>query len=225
MTYGAPATLAGTLLLRDEAGYNEFIALKLVQPICTVVDSRTVSVPGLQYGRAHSGVRIIQAGVYGSDEHSGTLRERLDRLVGHRVTIQGDLFPAQTGYHRTEVQLRVEAVDAIDAAGRQALRVTRPEFKAQDVAAFDVTINAGRRLLLETRETGSARLLLPPDQYVSHLMTGAGWLWVDCREGYDRKLISTTEKEGICFDGEDPCGLPAFPTKTIILKFRCTKKP
>jgi len=51
-----------------------------------------------------SAIREIQAGVYGSDAGSDNLRDRLDRLVGHRVKIKGDLFPAQTGYHRINVQ-------------------------------------------------------------------------------------------------------------------------
>jgi Domain of unknown function (DUF4431) len=225
MTYGTPSTLAGTLFLNDEAGYNQFTALRLTRPICTAPDPRDVADPGLQYERAHSGVRVVQAGVYGSDAASQTLRDRLDRLVGHRVMIKGVLFQAHTGYHRTDVQLSVEAVDAVDAAGRQALRVAKPEFKAKDVAAYDVTINAGPRLLIEAHEIESAMPLLPSDQYISHTMTGGGVLYIDCRDGYDRKLISSTETDGVgCFDG-DLCGLSAFPTKPVIFRFRCTRKP
>ena len=36
--YGAVTTLAGTLLLRDEAGYNQFIVLKPVRAVCAVAD-------------------------------------------------------------------------------------------------------------------------------------------------------------------------------------------
>ena len=38
--YGAPATLTGTLLLKDEAGYNQFISLKPVRAICVEVDPK-----------------------------------------------------------------------------------------------------------------------------------------------------------------------------------------
>jgi Domain of unknown function (DUF4431) len=219
--YGSPATVSGKLSVVDEAGYNQFIALNPQRPICTTPDSRK----GLEWERGQSGVRVIQAGVYGSDDASEALRDRLNRLVGHEVTIKGILFPAQTGYHRTDVQLGVEAVDPVDSSGRDALQAAPAPFKARDVDAYDVTVNAGKRLVVEARATGSGDPLLPGDRYVTHWMTGGEVLYVNCLDGYDRKLISTTEKDGgICFDG-DLCGLSAFPKKPIIIKFRCTKKP
>jgi hypothetical protein len=42
-------------------------------------------------------------------------------------------------------------------------------------------------------------------------------------DGFERKLISSTDKDMFCFDG-DLCGLQAFPTKPVIIKLRCTKK-
>jgi hypothetical protein len=225
LKYGAPTTLSGTLSLRDEAGYNQFIVLKLVRPICTVTDPKGLANPSDEYYRRQNGVKEIQAVVYGSDTASTKLRDRLERLLGNRVIIKGDLFPATTGYHRTNVELRVLAVDAVDAAGQQALLAATVPFRAREVAAYDVTINAGQRLVIEARETGSASLLLPADQYAPHWMTGGEVVYVNCRDGYERKLISTTEKErGICSD-EDLCGLSAFPKKPVIIKFRCIRKP
>ncbi|MGD0778222.1 MAG: hypothetical protein ABSC05_36010, partial [Candidatus Solibacter sp.] len=67
--------------------------------------------------------------------------------------------------------------------------------------------------------------LLPANQYAPHWMTGGEVLYVDCRDGYERKLISTTEKGGgVCFDG-DLCGLSAFPGRRVIIKFLCNEKP
>uniref|UniRef100_Q024R4 DUF4431 domain-containing protein n=1 Tax=Solibacter usitatus (strain Ellin6076) TaxID=234267 RepID=Q024R4_SOLUE len=219
--YGTAATVSGRLSVVDESGYNQFIALNLQRPICTTPDSRK----GLEWERGQTGVRVIQAGVYGSDDASEALRDRLNRLVGHSVTIKGALFPAQTGYHRTDVQLGVEAVNPLDSSGRDALQLPPVPFKAREVAAYDVTVNAGKRLVVEAREARSEDLLIPGDKYVTHWMTGGEVLYVNCLDGYDRKLISTTEKDGgICFDG-DLCGLSAFPKKPVIIRFRCTKKP
>jgi Domain of unknown function (DUF4431) len=204
--------LAGTLILKDEAGYNQFIALRLPRAICTMPDPY------------HGAIREIQAGVYGSDAHSEDLRDRLDRLVGYRVTIKGVLFAAHTGYHRTKVQHGVESVDAADAAGKRALRIPKPEFRARNVAVYDVTINAGRRLAIEAHQTGSGKALRPADKYLSHWMTGGEVLYVDCLDGFERSLISSTDKDMFCFDG-DLCGIQAFTTKPVIIKIRCTKKP
>ena len=44
--YGAPITLAGTLLLKDEAGYNQFVAVKLTRPICAVGNPKDTAYPG-----------------------------------------------------------------------------------------------------------------------------------------------------------------------------------
>jgi hypothetical protein len=219
--YGAPTTLSGELSMRDEAGYNQFIALDLGYPICTAPDPR----PGLEWEPVQSRVRVVQAGVYGSDGASDALRDRLNRLVGHRVMIKGILFAAQTGYHRTNVQLGVEKIDAVDAGGQQALRSPKVEVRPQAVAAYAVTIHAGRRLVIEVHEAESGRSLTPSDLYVSHWMTGGEVLYVDCRDGYGRSLIRSTEKSGgFCFDG-DLCGFSAFPTKPVVLKFRCSRNP
>ena len=225
LKYGASTTIEGTLQLRDEAGYNQFIAVKLARPICAIGNPKDTAYPGDDLEHKRTGVRDIQAGVYGSDSSSIALRDRLERLIGHRVVIKGDLFPATTGYHRTGVQLSVEAVEPADVGGQQALIAPKVPFRPKDVNAYDVTINAGPRLVIEAREYGSSAPLLPADQYAPHWMTGGEVLYVDCRDGYQRKLISTTEKGGgICLDG-DLCGLSAFPNTGVLIKFRCNKRP
>jgi hypothetical protein len=56
-------------------------------------------------------------------------------------------------------------------------------------------------------------------------MTGLEVVYIDCRDGYERKLTSSTEKDGgICVDG-DLCGFNAFPEKPVIIRYHCTKKP
>jgi hypothetical protein len=223
--YGAPTTLSGTLSLKDQAGYIQFIVLKLVLPICTFTDPKDATDPSDEYYRGQSGVTEIQAGVYGVDGDPYALGDRLERLVGYRVVVKGDLFPATTGYHRTNVQLRVQAVEPVDGVGQQALLAPAMSFTPKDVAAYDVTINAGERLSIEAHESGSAIPLVPVDQYVPHSVTGGDVLYLDCREGYKRSLISNSEKGGgICFD-ELTCGLAAFPENLVVIKFRCTKKP
>jgi hypothetical protein len=208
--YGAPVTLRGTLYLRDQAGYVQFIVLKPEQAVCIESDPR------------QTGVTEIQAGAYGAAE-SDALPDRLDRLIGHRVIVKGELLPATTGYHRTNVQLRVEGVDPIDQDGQQALRSPKAPFRAKDVGAYDVTVNAGPRLVIEAHERASNAPLLPADEYAPRFMTGGDVLYLNCRIGYSGRLISTTEKDGgISIPGE-LYGLPAFPKQPIIVKFRCTK--
>jgi Domain of unknown function (DUF4431) len=222
VTYSVPTTLRGTLSLRDEAGYDQFVVFHPSQPICTVRGPGEVAD---DYTRKRSRVTAIQAEVYGSDAGSGELRERLDRLVGHHVTIRGDVFPATTGYDRTDVQLRVVSVDAADSAGQRALVAPRIPFKPIEAAAYDVTVNAGKRLVIDTRDIDTGAALIPADKYAPHWMTGLEVIYIDCRDGYKRKMISSTEKSGgICFDG-DLCGFSAFPEEPVIIKFRCTRKP
>jgi hypothetical protein len=219
--YGTSTSLAGRLFVRDESGYNQFIALKLQQPICTSPDRRK----GLEWERGETGVKEVQAGVYGSDEVSNALRDRLERLVGHQVELRGILFPAQTGYHHTNVQVGVESVDPVDSAGQTALRTPTAKFQPKVVAAYEVTINAASRLTVEAQDAASKAPLIPAEEYAPHWMTGGEVVYANCLDGYERKLISTTDKNGgICFD-DDLCGFSAFPQKPIIIKFRCIKKP
>ena len=222
ITYGVPTALTGTLSLRDEAGYNQFVVLHPARPICTEGGPAEIA---YDYSRKRSGVSEIQAGVYGDGVESEQLRERINLLVGHRAIIRGDLFPATTGYHRTAVQLRVLSVDAADIAGQRALLTPRIPFTPVDSPAYDVTVNAGKRLVIDAKESATGVALAPPDQYAPHWMTGGEVVYIDCRDGYQRKLTSSTEKDGgICFDG-DLFGFNAFPKKPVTIRYRCTKKP
>jgi hypothetical protein len=222
--YGATTTLSGTLLMRDEAGYNQYTALRLPQPICIAADPKDVHDTTDPYYRTRSGVIEVQANVYGGDETAPAfLRGRMKKLIGYRVVVKGDLFPRTTGYDRTEIGLRVEAVDPADPAGRQALLRPEPEVKVSDVDAYDLSINAGERLVIEAFQSGSKLPLLPSDQYVTHWMTSLEVVYIDCRPSYERSFISTTAKDGgTCFNN-DLCALFAFPKKPVMLNLRCTK--
>ena len=222
--YGKRISLEGSLWVKDESGYNQFIVLQPARPICTMTDPKEGVDPGNEYYRGQKDVTEIQAGVYGNDAASNSLRDRLERLVGHRVMLSGDLFPATTGYHRTNVQFRVETADAVDAPGRQALHAPATKFRPKAVAAYDVTIHAARRLTIVARETASSALLVPGDRYAPHWMTGGDVVYVDCLDGYERTLIRTTDAEaGTCSDN-DMCGFQAFPQKPITIIFRCVRK-
>lgn len=215
--YNTPTSITGGLSLRDEAGYNQFIVLTPNRPVCTIVDPRDAD---------HSGqknVREIQAGVYG-DSSVDALRERLDRLIGHKVTVKGSLFPAATGYHRTEVQLKVQSVDPLDAGGEIALRTAKPAILIQDVGAYEVVVNAGRRLLIEAREIGSRSILAPSEQYAPHWMTGGEVLYVKCRNGYTLSPLSVDSKAKPLFcDDELGCAFNAFPREPVVARFRCAR--
>jgi hypothetical protein len=114
-------------------------------------------------------------------------------------------------------------VEAAEQAGQRALQTPADKFQPKDVAAYDVTINASRRLVILTEDSASKAPLIPAEEYAPHWMTGGEVIWVNCLDDYERRLISTTEKNGgICFDG-DLCGFSAFPEKPIIIRFRCIK--
>lgn len=108
------------------------------QPEYRIRDPRDSDHPGQR------NITEIQAGAYG-DSSADALREQLDRLIGHRVTVKGSLFPATTGYHRTEIQLKVRSVDPLDANGEIALRTVKPAVLIRDVGAYEVVVNAGPR--------------------------------------------------------------------------------
>jgi len=161
IAYGTPASLAGTLFVQDEAGYNRYTAVDLAQPICTSPDPAEAAKPDAQPEPAHRGVRVLQAAPCNvGDAASARLGARLDRLAGYRVRIRGSLHTPWSGYYRTDVWVCVDAVDPVDAAGLQAMRVAKPKFRPKDVAAYDVIINAGKRSVMEAHETGFGAPLL-----------------------------------------------------------------
>jgi hypothetical protein len=223
--YGGNTTITGRLLLQDESGYNQFIVLKPVQPICVVANPNDSEVSTSEYYRRRDNVAELQTDVYGDDASSETLRSRLKRLIGHIASVKGNLFPATTGYHRTDMQFRVVAVEPVDPKGEEALRLPTVPFQAKNIEAYDVTLSAGSRLIVEAHQTGSEMPLTPVEEYAPHWMTGGEVVYIGCRYGYERHLISTSEKGGLTCGDEGLCGLVAFPKTPIMIKFQCIRKP
>src|SRR4051794_15818711 len=89
LTYGTRLGLEGNLSIRDVSGYTRFILLTLPNPICTVRDPNTPS----EFNTEHSGVSEVQVNAASSAQS-----DRLNRLIDHRVTLQGEILPATTGY-------------------------------------------------------------------------------------------------------------------------------
>jgi hypothetical protein len=148
---------------------------------------------------------------------SGPL-DRLERLAGHRVTIQGDLWHQFTGYHRTKVLMHVQQIDPLDPGGEAALRTPRPAVKIRDVPSYDVTVNAGARLVIEVRDSKSKSLLTPAEEYAPHWMTGGEVVYIDCRKGYEVDPQGNT-----CATAGVGCAVNAFPDQPTLVRFRCTK--
>jgi hypothetical protein len=209
-----PVTLSGRLVRVDEHGYTEWIALRLLRPICALAD------PTDQFKGAVEGVTVLQT--FNAD--NALVRSQLERLAGRRGVLTGELTQWGTGYQRAELVFDVASVQAIDGAGHLALSAPdQPKPVLRDVAAYDVTVRAGRSLKMEAREAGSKTPLAPAREYTPHWMTGGEVVYVDCRDGYERRLISSTDRLGICFD-DDLCGFSAYPAKTTVIKFHCAKK-
>ena len=224
LTYGRIETFSGRLERVDEAGYHQFVALRLAEPICTKVDPGDRAAGDAESSRGRSGVRVVQAGVYGGDAAALELRERLERLVGQQVRIRGDVFPQTTGHDRTDINLRVAAVEPVDAAGQQALLAPKQESRQVEVAAYDVTLRAGPRLVIEVAESGTANALLPVERFVRRSMTGAEVLYVNCTEGFEVISASSVSGEAVHCDGSG-CGLTAFPKKPSVIRMHCARKP
>jgi uncharacterized protein DUF4431 len=155
--YGRSTTVRGTLARVDENGYWQWIALRLDQPICTLAAPN-------EFGDPAQGVAQLQAVAL-----DGTpLSDRLNRLVGKKAVLTGKLFGAHTGYHRAAVLMDVQSVEPVDAAGETAIRAPAPpSIVIEDVPAYDAVVRAGKRLVIEARESGSGRLLVPADVYVN----------------------------------------------------------
>ena len=209
-----PVTLSGRLVRVDEHGYTEWIALRLLRPICVLAD------PTDQYNGAVAGVTMLQT--FNAD--NALVRSQLERLAGKPGVLTGELTQWGTGYQRAELVFDVASVEAIDEADHVALSAP-DQLKpvVRDVAAYDVTVRAGRSLTMEAREAGSKIPLVPAKDYAPHWMTGGEVVYVDCRDGYERKLISSTDRQGFCFD-DDLCGFNAYPPKTTVIRFHCAKK-
>jgi hypothetical protein len=152
---GKPVTIRGTLARVDENGYRQWIALRPIQPICTLAD------PADQFSSSLDHVTAIQT--FNAD--SEDIRSRLERLASSEVEVTGTLTQWHTGYQRAEVVLNVETVQPIDSVGERALALPRPpKPQVREVAAYEVTVRAGRSLTKEAREVGSNKPLLPVDE-------------------------------------------------------------
>jgi hypothetical protein len=187
--------------------------------------------PTDQFKGAVEGITVLQT--FNAD--NALVRSQLERLVGRRGVLTGGLTQWGTGYQHAELVFDVASVQAIDGAGHlspgarvlvevaEALSAPdQPKPVLHDVAAYDVTVRAGRSLKMEAQEAGSNTPLAPTREYAPHWMTGGEVVYVDCRDGYERKLISSTDRPGICFD-DDLCGFSAYPGKTTVIKFHCVK--
>ena len=212
---GKPVTLSGRLVRVDEHGYTEWVALALRSRICALAD------PTDKFKGAVNGVKALQAVSVDSE----TVGSQLQRLLGKRVVLTGELTQWSTGYQRAALVLEVASVLSTDASGRALVFAPEPTKPAlRETPAYEVTVRADRSLKIEAREGEAGRPLTPTKEYAPHWMTGGEVVYVNCRDGYERKLTTTTDRQGICSDDYDLCGFSAYPAKPLVIKFRCTKK-
>jgi hypothetical protein len=216
LPYGRRVSIVGTLERVDEDGYRRWIALRPVRPICTLAD------PTDNFLDAVDDVAAIQT--FTADDAS-EIHPRLERLIGKNAVVTGKLTQWHTGYQRAEVVFDVEAVQPLDATGEAALRTPdAPKQAARDVSAYDVLVRAGESLTKEAREVATGKALQPVDEYAPHWVTGGDVVYVNCRDGYRRKLFGPADRQVIYVD-DDPVGFgfDAYPDKPLVLRFRCSK--
>jgi hypothetical protein len=212
---GKPVTLSGRLVRVDERGYSEWIGLVLRRPICSLAD------PIDTFKGAVSGVTALQAVSLESEIVGSQLR----RLVGKRVVLNGKLTQWGTGYQRALLVFEVASVQPTDAAGGALLSAPEPPPPTvRDVPEYEVTIRAGRSLKIEAGESGTGKPLRPSSEYAPHWMTGGEVVYVNCRDGYGRKLTSSTDRQLSDDDDDDVgFGFNAYPDKPLVIKFRCIR--
>jgi hypothetical protein len=200
----------------DENGYRQWIALRPMQPICTLAD------PAYQFSSASDHVTAIQAFNADSEE----IRSRLERLAGSKVEVTGTLTQWHTGYQRAEVVFDVETVQQIDSVGERALASPGPpKPDVREVPAYEVRVRAGRSLTKEARDVGSNRPLAPVDEYAPHTVTGGDVVYVHCRDDYDVQYVSgsITNDSAMCGVVTNSCAFGIPEHGTITLTMRCTK--
>ena len=152
---GKTVTIRGGLRRIDENGYWRWIALLPDRPICALPD------PADAYPVAADHATPIQT----FDRDDENVRSRLERLVGRNAEVTGTPTQWHTGYRRAEVVLLVEKVEPVDAAGRTALASpSRPRPDVRDLAAYEITVRAGRSLIKQARKVGSNKPLVPVDE-------------------------------------------------------------
>jgi hypothetical protein len=212
---GKPVTLSGRLVRVDEHGYTEWIGLVVRRPICSLAD------PIDTFKGAVSGVTALQV----VSLESEIVWSQLRRLVGKRVVLNGKLTQWGTGYQRAELVLDVASVQPTDATGRALLSAPEPPpLAVRDMPEYEVTVRAGRSLKIEARESRTSKPLRPASDYAPHWMTGGEVVYVNCRDGYGRKLTSSTDRRLITVDDDDVgFGFNAYPDKPLVFKFRCIR--
>ena len=170
----------------DEHGYTEWIALRLPRPICALAD------PTDKFKGALDGVTVLQT--FNAD--NALVRAQLERLIGRRGVLTGELTQWGTGYQRAELVFEVASVQPTDAAGGALLSAPEPPPPTvRDVPEYEVTVRAGRSLKIEAGESGTGKPLRPASEYAPHWMTGGEVVYVNCRDGYGRKLTSSTDRQ------------------------------
>jgi hypothetical protein len=205
----------GALARVDENGYRQWIALRPLRPVCTLAD------PADEFSDAVDDVTVIQ--VFAADD-AKEVHSRLGRLIGKNAIVSGKLTQWYTGYQRAEVVLDVQAVQPLDASGEAALRAPDPpRAVVREVSAYDVSVRAGESLTKETTELGTRKVLEPVDEYAPHWVTGGDVVYVNCRDGYRRKLISSTDQQITVDDDDVGFGFNAYPDKPLVLRFRCIR--
>lgn len=209
---GRPVAIVGTLARVDENGYRRWIALRPVRPICTLAD------PTDKYSDAVDDVTEIQVA---ADDDAEEVHSHLERLIGKNAVVSGKLTQWHTGYQRAEVVLDVQAVQALDATGEAAIHT--PKAVVREVSAYDVSVRAGESLTKETKEVATEKVLEPVNEYAPHWVTGGDVVYVNCRDGYRRKLISSTDEQITVDDDNVGFGFNAYRDKPLVLRFRCIR--
>jgi len=131
----------------------EWIVLALRRPICAVAD------PTDRLKAAVRGVTAVEVVSVDSE----TVVSQLRRVLGKRVVLTGVL---NTGVQGFELILDVASVQPTDTAGRALLAREDSSLPAvRDVPEYEVTVQAGRSLTAEARESGNGKPLKTAREY------------------------------------------------------------
>jgi hypothetical protein len=218
LPYETPSTLTGWLVRVDEGGYNQFVALRLERPLCVTPEPEQIA--GESPSLPEQEVTLIQlwAPPRGISRNDPAVEDRVSRLAGYRVTVDGKLWHAHTRNHRTRVLMDVQRIDPMDAHGQAALKAPRAVVRTKDVPDYEVLVKAGASLTMEARESKSSALLTPVEAYAPHSMLGEG-VYINCRPGY-----RPSPRDGRSCDAQG-CGVKLFPETPLTFRIRCTKFP
>lgn len=214
---GRPVAIVGNLARVDENGYRQWIALRPLRPVCTLAD------PTDEFSDAVDEVTEIQ--VFAADD-AEEVHSQLERLIGKKAVVSGELSQWHTGYQRAAVVLDVHEVRALDATGEAALRTPEPpRAVVREVTVYDISIQAGESLVKEARELGTGKVLEAVDEYAPHWVTGGDVVYVHCRDGYDVEFVkgSIAKDDALCGLVGNSCGFGIPEHGTITVTMRCTR--